>query len=88
MATTTKSFVEKLNADIIKANRLLDDKSRLISLQDSQITDLNRVINNSDKNISLLKEEIKLQKKRKVKSTVVGVTATALVTATIVSLLK
>ena len=77
-----------LNKDILKAYKLNEDKTKLIDLQEQQIKDLNTLNVNSEKNIALMKSEISNQKRKKFRSTVVGVATTALVTATVVSMIK
>ena len=77
-----------LQGDILRMNELSDNKSKLISLQDKQIEDLKLLGVNSDKNIALLKKDIKDEKRKKVKFTIIGISTTALITATIVSIIK
>ena len=77
-----------LNSEIVKANRLNDDKSKLIGVQTIQINDLNMMNVNCDQNIALMKKEISNQKRKKFVSTVKWVGATMAITATVVSLLK
>jgi len=74
--------------DIAIANRLSDDKTKLITLQSKQIIDLNKLNLLSDKQVDLMRKEISNQKRKKFRSTVISITATALVTATTMSLLK
>lgn len=77
-----------LNSEIVKANRLNDEKNKLIGVQTLQINDLNLMNTNCDQNIALMKKEISNQKRKKFVSTVKWVGATMAITATVVSLLK
>ena len=77
-----------LQNDILSMNKLSENKSQLISLQKKQIEDLTSLNGYSDQNITLLKQQLKDEKKKKVKFTVIGISTTALITTTIVSLLK
>ena len=71
----------------MKMNKLNDDKTKLIGLQQQQISDLNNLYSLAERNISVLNDEIKVQKKKKVKTFIVTALGTALVTTTGVLLL-
>jgi hypothetical protein len=76
------------NGEIVKINKLNQDKTDLINLQSQQIADFNSLYGLAEKNISLLKDEVKFQKKKKFKTMIISITATALVTSTGILLLK
>ena len=83
-----KSKIDSMNREIVKMNVLNDNKTKLIDLQQKQIKDLENLSRLADEKIVLLNDEIRLQKRRKVKSTFIGITTTALVTTTAILLLK
>ena len=74
--------------DIKKANQLNEDKTKLINLQTGQIEIYKKLTENADKNISVMKDEISNQKRKKFRSTAVAVGITAVTTTIAVLVLK
>ena len=74
--------------DIKKANKLNEDKTKLINLQAEQIETYKKLTFNADKNIEAMKSEISNQKRKKFRSTVMTVGITAVTTTAAVLLLK
>lgn len=77
-----------LQQDMSRMNRLSDNKSETITLQNKQINDLRSYNEFAEKNSELLKKQLADEKKRKVKYTVIGISTTALITATVMSIIK
>ena len=65
--TDVQSKISIQNRDIVKMNQLNQDKTKLIDLQSKQIADFNSLYGLAEKNITLLQDEVKLQKKKKFK---------------------
>lgn len=84
----TRLKIDSINKVIMNVNLLSKEKSMLIDLQYKQIIDLNKLYGFASQNIDILKGEVKDQKRKKFKSTVVSIAGTALVTASAVLLLK
>lgn len=88
VASDCGNSMATLNKSIEKANALIAQQSELIAFQKAQISDLNKLDDYSKQNIEVLKKQLKLQRQRTVKAVVIGSGVTALVTATVISLLK
>ena len=88
VAADCGNSVATLNKNIEQANTLIAQQNELIAFQKKQINDLNKLDDYSNQNIDVLKKQLKLQKQRTAKAVFIGSGVTALVTATVISLLK
>lgn len=86
--TSCESKIDGLNVQIVEAQKMIYDRDKLISLQEDQIEDLNKIILNGENIELLINKEIRNQKTKRIKSNLISVTGTALLFIIINSLSK
>lgn len=88
MIEQTEINIEKLNFKIIENNVLISDKNKLILMHQKQENSLKELVTNGDNVNKLLKKELRIQKMKTVRYTLIGSVITGLITATVISLKK